>query len=83
MGEELAVNGTLAAGCSCVTGLAKVTMHRTPVTLARACPLVRYRNAVDDVMMQAVGKMEAMKEQMPNALVRAINGFEALDLVAS
>ena len=36
IGEELVANGTLAAGCSCATGLAKVAMHRAPVTLARA-----------------------------------------------
>ena len=81
--DELEVNGTLAAGCSCATGLAKVMMHRTLCQLARLYPTVRYQNVVDDVMIQAIGRAEEVRRQVPEAMIKLVDLLEAKDLVVA
>ena len=77
--DELDVNGTLAAGCSRATGLAKVFIHRALQVLAQQCPLVRYQNAVDDAMVQAAGKTEEVRRQSPAAVPHLANMLAAKD----
>eukprot|EP00959_Pyramimonas_sp_CCMP1952_P133010 2780816-Pyramimonas_sp.AAC.1 len=47
--------GTVLAGCSLATSLARVLVYRLLTTLAAAHPSVHIRNVIDDISAQSLG----------------------------
>ena len=45
--------GTIVPGCSCATSVAKLFLWRTLTKVTAFIPVVRARNIVDDVSLQA------------------------------
>ena len=59
--------GTIIAGCSCATSVAKLLLWRTLSSITAACPVVRARNVVDDVSLQAAGPHNTVVNQISTA----------------
>ena len=65
--EPFAVGGTIAAGCSCATGLAKVMLIGLLRLVRGSSPLVTVKNIVDDVGIMCYGTPERAARDLSRA----------------
>ena len=75
--------GTILAGCSLATTLARVLLYRLLVRVAASRPSVALRNVVDDVSGQALGASMRVAQQLGQAGRELADGFAQLRLVLS
>ena len=61
--EPHRVEGTVLAGCSCAMAVVKLFLLRALQEIKGAYGLVRVKNLVDDITLQAVGSKERRAEQ--------------------
>ena len=73
-------SGTIIAGCSAATTLAKLALLG-PLTRAVSCrPQLQVRNVVDDVSLQAFGPCAVVSDQLPTAVESLFQSFRELEL---
>lgn len=65
--QAFPVWGTIIAGCSCATSVAKLLLWRALARSTAVSPVVRARNVVDDVSLQAVGSLNTAVNQISAA----------------
>ena len=75
--------GTILAGCSLATTLARVLLYRLLVGVAALHPSVILRNVIDDVSCQALGASARAVHQLGQAGNELAEGFAQLCLVMS
>ena len=81
--QPFEVGGTILAGCSCATTLAKLLLLRLLRKVDRAYPLVHITNVVDDVAAQACGTQAQVATQLAGATEDLLEGFSRLHLPVS
>jgi len=81
--EAIKVEGTILAGCSCATSLAKLLLLRLLKRVDAQFPLVHIRNVVDDVSAQACGTRAQVSTQLGLATEALLEGFGKLHLPVS
>ena len=81
--EAHRIGGTIMAGCSCALALAKLLLYTALKTISDRHPLVKLRNVVDDVTMQACGTECKVVEQAASAVTELLNAFRARRLPVS
>ncbi|CAK0892604.1 unnamed protein product [Prorocentrum cordatum] len=73
--DGIRTNGTLTAGCSCATVVAKLLLNALTKWAQTRRPAARCQNIVDDVFVQAVGGETQVKVQLPGATVDLARGL--------
>jgi len=74
------VGGTIVAGCPLALAIAKLMVVRLVRDLASCYPLVRCRNMVDDITLQAVGGADLLRTKVPQATAQVLQRLRDLKL---
>ena len=64
LSQSVEANGTVVAGCSCATALAKLLLLSALRAAALAAPIARILNVVDDVSAHVVGSTTMVAQQL-------------------
>jgi len=72
----LEAGGTILAGCSCATTLAKVLLLRLLVAVTKAFPSAEAKNVVDDISLQSLGPQRFVASVLGKAGNMLARGLE-------
>jgi len=78
--DPFVVRGTILAGCSCATTMARLLLVRLLRSVHAAHPGVQLRNVVDDVIAQQVATARLIQSQLGPAVTMLLDGFVELRL---
>ena len=81
--DAIDCGGTILAGCSCATTLAKVLVYRLLRSLNKKYCGLHIKNVVDDVSLQMIGTVKFIKENLGRAGLHFARGLQGLRLPLS